>query len=162
MEAPYRKVLKVVKNGKTKIRLTDEVVYLQADDEEKYKITHAEISVDKDGYIDAEWLPIRYMRQFTEGPVAEIQLVDVVSRQAVGTSANLIPFLAHDEANRALMGTHMQCQAVPLVKTESPIIGTGLEDVVIKQMRRAIYAEEDGEIISVDASEVEFKTKIGE
>ena len=161
IEAPYRKVEKITKNGKTKVRLTDEVVYLQADDEEKYKITHAEIPIDKDGCIDAEWLPIRYMRQFTEGSVAEIQLVDIVSRQAVGTSANLIPFLAHDEANRALMGTHMQCQAVPLVKTESPIIGTGLEDVVIKQMRRAIYAEEDGEVISVDASEVEFKTKSG-
>src|SRR3990170_130470 len=157
IEAPYRKVEKITKNGKTKIRLTDEVVYLQADDEEKYKITHAEIPIDKDGCIDAKWLPIRYMRQFTEGPVEEIQLVDVVSRQVVGTSASLIPFIAHDEANRALMGTHMQCQAVPLLRPDSPIVGTGMEQSVIESMERSIRARHDGKVTYVDATKVEIQ-----
>lgn len=161
LEAPYRKVEKVTKNGKTKMRLSDDVVYLQADDEEEHFITYAEVPVDKDGCIDAQWVPIRHMRQFTEGPVTQVDLMDVVSRQAVGTSANLIPFIAHDEANRALMGTHMQCQAVPLVNTESPIVGTGLESEVISQMRRAVFAEDSGVVTYVDSIVVELETSDG-
>lgn len=161
IEAPYRKVVKVTKNVKTRMKVTNEVIYLQADDEEQHRITHAEVAVDKNGFIQSDWVPIRYMRRFTEGPAEQVELMDVVSRQAVGTSANLIPFLAHDEANRALMGTHMQCQAVPLVKPESPIIGTGLEDLVIREMHRAVFAEEDGKVIFVDASQVEVESKTG-
>jgi len=162
LEAPYRKVEKVTAGGKVKMRVTDEVVYLQADDEEQYHITHAEVLIDEKGFISTDWVPVRYQRRYTEGPVEQVEFIDVVSRQAVGTSANLIPFIAHDEANRALMSTHMQCQAVPLVTTEAPIIGTGLEDTVIKQMRRAIFSEEDGAVIFADANKVTVKSPPGE
>jgi DNA-directed RNA polymerase subunit beta len=162
MEAPYRRVEKVKIGGKTKMKVTDEVIYLQADDEEQYHITHAEIPIDRKGFIDTDWLPMRYQRRYIEGPAEHVELIDVVSRQAVGTSANLIPFIAHDEANRALMSTHMQCQAVPLVLTESPIIGTGMEKTVIKQMRRALFAESDGMVTYVDANKVIIKSAAGE
>ena len=162
LEAPYRRVEKVKVGGKIKMKVTDEVVYLQADDEEQYHITHAEIPIDEKGFISMDWVPVRYQRRYTEGSAEQVELIDVVSRQAVGTSANLIPFIAHDEANRALMSTHMQCQAVPLVTTEAPIIGTGLEDTVIKQMRRAIFSEEDGVVVFADANKVIVKSKAGE
>lgn len=161
LEAPYRKVVKETKNGTTRMHVTDDIVYLQADDEEEHFITHAEVPVAKDGRIDADWVSIRHKGQFTEGPVDQVDLMDVVSRQAVGTSANLIPFLAHDEANRALMGTHMQCQAVPLVVTEAPIVGTGLEHEVIVQMRRAVFSQEPGVVTAVDATEVVVDERSG-
>lgn len=162
LEAPYRRVEKVKVAGKTKMKLTDEVVYLQADDEEKYHITHAEINIDDKGFIDSDWVPMRYQRRFIEGPAEQVEYIDVVSRQAVGTSANLIPFIAHDEANRALMSTHMQCQAVPLVLTEAPIVGTGLEDTVIAEMKRAVFAREDAEVVYTDADKVIVKSLSGE
>lgn len=162
LEAPYRRVEKVKSRGKTKMRVTDEVVYLQADDEEQYHITHGEILIDDKGFICTDWVPVRYQGRYVEGPVDQVELIDVVSRQAVGTSANLIPFIAHDEANRALMSTHMQCQAVPLVSTESPIVGTGLEDAVIKQMRRALFCGEDGTVTFADANKVTVKSEKGE
>lgn len=162
LEAPYRRVEKVKVDGKTKTKVTDDVVYLQADDEEQYHITHAEIPIDEKGFIAAEWVPMRFQRRFIEGPAEQVEYIDVVSRQAVGTSANLIPFIAHDEANRALMSTHMQCQAVPLVLTESPIVGTGLENTVIKQMKRAVFSEEEGTVIFADANKVVVKSKAGD
>ena len=73
---------------------------------------------------------MRYINEFIEGPVEDVDYIDVVPRQVIGTSASLIPFIAHDEANRALMGSHMQCQAVPLIKRDAPIVGTGMEEVV--------------------------------
>jgi DNA-directed RNA polymerase subunit beta len=106
LEAPYRKVVKVTKGDVVKMKVTDEIVYLSADDEEDYAITHAEVDIDEHGYITQEWIPLRYKNDFIEGPVEQVQFIDVVPRQVVGTSASLIPFISHDEANRALMGTH--------------------------------------------------------
>ena len=83
-----------------------------------------------------------------------IQYIDVVPRQVVGTSASLIPFIAHDEANRALMGTHMQCQAVPLVNPQSPVVGTGMEGAIAGIMGRVTTAPFDGKISFVDATKV--------
>lgn len=150
LEAPYRKV---VKDGK-KMRVTDEIVYLQADDEEELYITHAEIDIDKDGYIVDEWIPLRFNNEFIEGPATQVQYIDVVPRQVVGTSASLIPFVSHDEANRALMGSHMQCQAVPLLRPASPIIGTGMEGEIARAMGRTIYAQYPGKVEYVDATKV--------
>ncbi len=159
LEAPYRKVVKD-KNGKAQV--TDEVVYLAADDEEDYYITHAQIEVDSKGYIAEDRVPVRYKGEFTTAPLSVVNFIDVVPRQVVGTSAALIPFLANDEANRALMGTHMQCQAVPLIQPQAPIIGTGMEAVVGVNMGRAIMADQESDVIYVDSKKVILKTKSGE
>lgn len=153
LEAPYRKVEN--KNGTMKI--TDTIDYLVADDEEEYKITHASININKDNTIEDEWVPIRHMNKFIEGPVTDVQYIDVVPRQVIGTSASLIPFIAHDEANRALMGTHMQCQAVPLIKPQAAIVGTGMEQAVATAMGRTVFARHDGVVDYVDAQKVVIK-----
>lgn len=153
LEAPYRKVKKV--NGKMKV--TDEIVYMAADEEEDYKITHAEIDIDDNGYIQDDWVAFRYRNQFQEGPVNQIEYIDVVPRQVVGTSASLIPFIANDEANRALMGSHMQCQAVPLVRAEAPIVGTGMEAEVARAMNRTLAARHGGVVEYVDGNQVVIK-----
>ncbi|MBI4033133.1 MAG: DNA-directed RNA polymerase subunit beta, partial [Candidatus Blackburnbacteria bacterium] len=156
LETPYRKVEKVTRAGKTKVKVTEEVIYLPADDEEEYNITHAGVKTDKDGYIIDEWVPLRHMGEFTEGPVSRVDLIDFTPRQVVGTAAALIPFLAHDEANRALMGTHMQCQAVPLVRPQAPVIGTGMEISVAEAMGRVVKARNPGRVSYVDSEEIEI------
>ena len=153
LEAPYHPVEK--KNGKVKV--LDKIIYLAADEEEDYKITHASVNIDEKGYITDEWVAMRYQNEFIEGPVEEVDYIDVVPRQVVGTSASLIPFIAHDEANRALMGTHMQCQAVPLVKPQAPIVGTGMEEAVATAMNRTVKARHNGEVVYVDGTRVEIK-----
>lgn len=161
LEAPYRKVVKETKNGKTVVRATDEIVYLSADDEATYYITDA-MSVDDQGNIAADRVPARFHGEFMESDKEKIEYVDVTPRQVVGTAAALIPFVAHDEANRALMGTHMQCQAVPLVKPESPVVGTGMEEVVASVMGRAVRAPFSGKITYVDAREIVLTKPDGE
>ncbi|MFZ5365702.1 MAG: DNA-directed RNA polymerase subunit beta [Patescibacteria group bacterium] len=154
LETPYRKVEKVTIGGKTRMRVTDEVIYLQADDEEEYYITHAGVAIDKDGFISDPWVPVRYKGEFLEGPAELVSFIDLLPRQIVGTSASLIPFLSHDEANRALMGTIMQCQAVPLVKPKAPTVGTGMEFLVAGAMGRMVRARHDGKIIFVDGEKI--------
>lgn len=158
LEAPYRKIIKD-KNGRSKI--SDEIVYLAADDEENHYITHAQIPIDGKGYFQEDRLPVRYRGEFTTAPQELVEYIDVVPRQIVGTSAALIPFLAHDEANRALMGTHMQCQAVPLIRPASPIVGTGMEEVVGRNMGRVARTLQDAEVIYVDSRKVILKVKEG-
>ncbi|KUK79743.1 MAG: DNA-directed RNA polymerase subunit beta [Microgenomates bacterium 39_7] len=158
LEAPYLRVTK----EKGKMKVTDEIVYMAADEEEDYKITHAEVEVDKNGYIKKDWIPFRFQNQFMEGPVDEVEFIDVVSRQVVGTSASLIPFIANDEANRALMGSHMQCQAVPLVKAEAPVVGTGMEEAVASSMNRTVYAQHGGEVEYVDGKKIVIKVNKSE
>ncbi|OIP03379.1 DNA-directed RNA polymerase subunit beta, partial [Candidatus Beckwithbacteria bacterium CG2_30_44_31] len=158
LETPYRKVVKETKNYKTKMRVTDEIVYLASDEEENHYITHAEIQVDKQGYIIKDWVPARYQTEFIEISASQIEYIDVVPRQVVGTSASLIPFIAHDEANRALMGTHMQCQAVPLVNPESPIVGTSMETEVVSAMKRTVQALVSGTVTYVDSQRITIKT----
>lgn len=159
LEAPYRKVNQD-KSGKAKV--TNEIVYLAADDEEDYYITHAQIKIDAKGLIAEDRVPVRYKGEFTTANQGALNYIDVVPRQVVGTSAALIPFLANDETNRALMGTHMQCQAVPLIIPQSPVVGTGMEEVVGINMGRAIQADADGDVIYADAKKIIIKTKDGE
>jgi len=156
LEAPYRKVIAEKHGNTTKMKVTDDIIYISADDEEDYYITHAEVNIDKSGYITDQWVGARYNGEFIETDVTAVQLIDIASRQVVGTSASLIPFLAHDEAIRALMGTHMQCQAVPLVKPVAPIVGTGMEQAVALAMQRVIKADFDGTVVYADASRVEL------
>ncbi len=153
IQAPYRKVEKVGK----KVRVTDEVVYLTADDEEDKYITHSGVNVDKDGFITDSRVPLRYMGKFIEGAAELVEYVDVTPREVVGASASLIPFLANDEGNRALMGSNMQCQSVPLVNPESPIVGTGMERTISEGMQRVIRAKHAGVVEYIDGEKVVVK-----
>ena len=153
IEAPYRKVEKVGK----KVKVTDEIVYLTADDEEDHYITHSGIGIDAGGFITDKRVPLRYRGKFIEGSANLVEYIDVTPREVVGASASLIPFLANDEGNRALMGSNMQCQAVPLVNPESPVVGTGMEGVISAGMQRVIYARHAGVVEYVDGEKVIVK-----
>ncbi len=154
LESPYRKVTSVKKGSKTVMHVSEEIFYLPPDDEQNYYITHAGIDMNDKGEIVDPWVPVRYRGNFIEVPVEKVQYIDVIPRQVVGTSASLIPFIAHDEANRALMGTHMQCQAVPLVRPQSPVVGTGMEGAVAESMGWVVRAPHAGTVISADANSI--------
>jgi DNA-directed RNA polymerase subunit beta len=156
MEAPYLKLEKVKKGKETKIKISDQIIYLTADDEEEYHITHRNVNIDGWGYITNERVPFRYQGKVAEGPIELADMIDVTPRQVIGTSASLIPFLSHDEGNRALMGSNMQCQAVPLVRPEAPIVGTGMESLVADGMSRAIKARHSGKVEFADAERIEI------
>jgi DNA-directed RNA polymerase subunit beta len=158
LEAPYKRVVAEKRGSKQKLKATSEIVYMDADEEMNHYITHADIKTDADGYVLDELVPARYNGEYLEVEREKIEFIDVIPRQVVGTSAALIPFIDHDEANRALMGTHMQCQAVPLVKSESPIIGTGMESMVSRAMGRVKSANFDGAVSYVDANKVIVKS----
>ncbi|MDO8618442.1 MAG: DNA-directed RNA polymerase subunit beta [Candidatus Daviesbacteria bacterium] len=158
LETPYHKV----SLDKGRPRVSDEIIYLTADDEEQYSITEATIEVDDKGYIVPKRVAVRRNGNFFEADSKEVGLIDISAQQVVGTSAALIPFLAHDDANRALMGTQMQCQAVPLLLPEAPIVGTGMEAIVASNMGRVVRAPEDGVVTYVDGRKVMMKGKNGE
>ncbi len=155
LETPYRKVIQL----KGKAKISDETIYLSADDEEEHFITEATVEVDSKGYIANERVPIRHQGNFFEGKVKDVTLIDISPQQVFGTSASLIPFLANDDANRALMGTQMQCQAVPLLLPQAPIVGTGMERVVADNMGRIVRASDDGTVTYVDGRNIIIKTK---
>jgi len=155
LETPYHKIVK--ENGKSQV--TDEMIYITADDEESYTITEATVDVDSKSFIVPTRVPVRKLGNFFEAPTSEVDLIDISPQQIVGTSASLIPFLAHDDANRALMGTHMQCQAVPLLLPHAPLVGTGMERVVADNMGRVVRAPEEGTVTYVDGNKVTLKGK---
>lgn len=154
LETPYQKVVKEKKGSKTIARVEKEMTYLQADDEEQYYITSASINVDENGVLTDKTVVARYRGEIVEVPVNQIDYIDISPRQAVGVSATLIPFLQNDDASRALMGTHMQSQAVPLVKPSAPLIGTGMESTVASALGRTVRAPEAGVIKYVDGEKV--------
>jgi len=143
IETPYRKV----KNG----ALTDTIEYLTADEEDKYSIGPADINADDKGKITDEVVLVRYRGDFPVVGPQEVNYVDVSPKQVVSVAASLIPFLEHDDANRALMGSNMQRQAVPLLVTESPLIGTGMEYKAAYDSGRAVIAKNAGTVSFVDA-----------
>lgn len=153
LETPYRKV--------KERKITKEVVYLQADDEEKFYITHANIKQDRRGFIKDKTVPARFRGEFLEVDSKKINFIDLNPQQIVGTSASLIPFIAHDEANRALMGTHMQCQAVPLIDPRAPLVGTGMEKLIPQVLGRVVRAQEEGKVIFVDSQKIVVKGNRG-
>ncbi len=157
LETPYRKVLQ--QGGKSKV--TDDIIYLTADDEEDMHVTESTILIDDKGFIAQKRVPVRYQGSFFETDAKNINLIDVSPQQIVGTSAALIPFLAHDDANRALMGTHMQCQAVPLLLPQTPLIGTGMEKAIADNMARVVRAPFDGTVSFVDGEKVAIEGKEG-
>jgi DNA-directed RNA polymerase subunit beta len=156
LQSPYLKVNQVTKNGKQVMEVTDEIVYLTADDEEDYYITHAEVT-QENGLITDKWVACRYQGEFIEVDVNKVQYIDMVPRQVVSTSASLIPFVHHDDGIRALMGSHMQTQAVPLLRADSPVVGTGMEAVIASSMGWVVKARHAGTVISSDAQHVSIK-----
>ena len=146
LETPYR----VVRNG----IVTDEIVYLTADREDEYIIAQANTPVDESGRITTDSVVSRYAEQYIEEPASSVQLMDVSPKQIVSVATALIPFLEHDDANRALMGSNMQRQAVPLLRPEAPIVGTGMEYRAAKDSGGCVVAEEAGEVLAVDSKEI--------
>ncbi len=156
IETPYRRIEKIEKDGKSFAKVTDEIVYLDASDEDQFKITHSSINIGKDGIINDERVAYRHAGTYLEGDSALVDFIDVTPRQVIGASASLIPFLSHDEGNRALMGSNMQCQAVPLIRPQSPIVGTGMESEIASAMGRVIKSHFNGEVSYVDGNRIEI------
>ena len=150
IETPYRKV----ENGKIKL---DELVYMSAEEEEGLKIPQANIQVDDQGNILDERLVVKEDGDFPVISREEVDYIDVAPNQIASISASLIPFLEHDDANRALMGSNMMRQAVPLLRPEAPIVGTGLEKRVVTDSRVLINAEREGTVTYVDADKIVIK-----
>ncbi|MBX3497080.1 MAG: DNA-directed RNA polymerase subunit beta [Parvibaculum sp.] len=146
IESPYRRV----KGGK----MTDEVVYLSAMEEARYRIAQANISIGKKGEIEGELVNCRIDGDFEMVPPDQVDFVDVSPKQIVSVAAALIPFLENDDANRALMGSNMQRQAVPLIRSEAPLVGTGMEEVVARDSGAAIGARRTGIVDQVDATRI--------
>jgi DNA-directed RNA polymerase subunit beta len=155
LETPYKKV---VQEG-SKSRVTDDIVYMTADDEEDFYITEATVELDEKGFITPKRVPVRHGGSFFEAESKQVQFIDVSPQQIVGTSASLIPFLAHDDANRALMGTHMQCQAVPLLIPHAPVVGTGMERIIADNMARVVRAPFTGLISYSDGEKIVLEGK---
>jgi DNA-directed RNA polymerase subunit beta len=143
---PYRKVV----NG----RITDEVVYLAADEEENYRIASSTIPRDENGNILQEKVPVRYLEKVVYVHKNEVDFVDISPKQIVSVTTSLIPFLEHDDANRALMGSNMQRQAVPLIKSEAPLVGTGMEYPAAIYSGHVVLAKHDGIVKKVDARKI--------
>ncbi len=155
IEAPYRKVDKA-----TGI-VTDEVSYLQADEEDKYIVAQANEPLTEDGRFVNERVTCRFRADIKEYPRETVDYMDVSPQQLVSVAAALIPFLENDDANRALMGSNMQRQAVPLLKPEAPIIGTGMEWKVAHDSGVCVVARNDGTVVYADATRIEVKTADG-
>lgn len=151
LETPYFK-LKHEEDGSVKV--TNEVVYLAAYEEEKSYITDSSVPVDENGYIMYKQVPLRKGGQFTLGSVSLAEYVEVVPRQVVGISAGLVPFIENDDVSRSLIATQQMSQAVPLVRPESPIVGTGIEAIVAKNAGAVITAEEKGVVKYADANKI--------
>ncbi len=156
IESPYRYVDK-----QTGI-VSDEVVYMTADMEDGFIIAQANEPLDKNGKFIDKKITARYLNDFVEVSPAEIDYMDVSPRQLVSIATSMIPFLENDDANRALMGSNMQRQAVPLIRTESPIVGTGMEYKAAKDSGVVVLANNDGVVEKVSAEEIIIKTKDGE
>ena len=155
IETPYRKV----ENGVVNLK---ETVYLSAEEEENQLIAQANIDFDKSGKIQAEKVIARDQADFPLVTPDQVNYTDVAPNQIASISASLIPFLEHDDANRALMGSNMMRQAVPLLRPESPIVGTGLEKQVASDSRVLINAENDGVVEYVDANRIEIRYDFSE
>jgi len=148
IETPYRKV--------TKKRVTEEVVYLTADEEDRYTIAQANTEIDDKGYIKTKTVLARHRAEIILAPAENIDYMDVSPTQLVSVAAALIPFLEHDDANRALMGSNMQRQAVPLMTTETPLVTTGIEDKAAVDSGAVIVARRAGVVSYVDAKRIEI------
>ena len=150
LETPYRKVVEG--------QATDKIDYLTADKEDDFAIAQANTELDNRGKLVGDGLVTRFKGDFPRKSPEEIDYIDVSPKQIVGVSAALIPFLEHDDANRALMGSNMQRQAVPLISPQAPRIGTGMESKAARDSGAVVLAKRDGTVESVSASEIIIRT----
>ncbi len=146
LETPYRKVVDGV--------VTDEVEYLSAIEEGRYIIAQANARVDESGRLMDELISIRHMNEFGVATPDKVQYMDVSPKQTVSVAASLVPFLEHDDANRALMGSNMQRQAVPTLRADKPLVGTGMERAVAVDSGVTVVADRGGVVDQVDASRI--------
>ncbi len=146
IESPYRKV----KDG----HLTNEVLYLSAMEEMRHHVAQANAEIDDKGRLTGDLVTVRYQGDVMLVPPDQVDYIDVSPKQLVSVAAALIPFLENDDANRALMGSNMQRQAVPLIKAEAPLVGTGMEEVVARDSGAAIAARRTGIVDQVDATRI--------
>jgi DNA-directed RNA polymerase subunit beta len=142
--------------------VTDEIEYLPADEEEEHVVAQANAPLDEAGHFTAERIPSRYRDTFPEARAGQIEYMDVSPKQVVSVATALIPFLEHDDANRALMGSNMQRQAVPLLEPESPIVGTGMEERAARDSGQVLVAKRRGLVTSVTAERIHIETDAGE
>ena len=149
LESPYRKLIKGI--------VTDKIEYLSAIEEEKFTIAQANIQIDKDGRITDELVACRKSLNFILSKPDSVDYVDVSPKQLVSVASSLIPFLENDDANRALMGSNMMRQAVPLIKPESPLVGTGIERDVALDSGVTIIARKDGVVDKIDGKRIVVK-----
>ncbi len=149
LEAPYRRVV----NGK----VTDEIEFLSAINEAQFVIAQASAALNEKGELVDELVTVRHLNEFTVKAPEDVQFMDVSPRQVVSVAAALIPFLEHDDANRALMGSNMQRQAVPSLRAQKPLVGTGMERYVAKDSGVCVVARRSGAIDSVDAARIVIK-----
>jgi DNA-directed RNA polymerase subunit beta len=143
-----------IKEVKVVPYVTDNIVYMSADEEDHYTIAQANAKLDEYGQFEEQRVASRRNQQFRFTSVQRIDFMDVAPRQIVGVSASLIPFLEHDDANRALMGSNMQRQAVPLLQPNVPIVSTGMELMAARNSGQVVQAEADGEVISVTGDQI--------
>jgi len=153
IETPYRRVVKG--------RVTGEIVYLDAAEEEKYNIAHAGARIDENGYLLDRQVEARVKGQPSTIARSKVHFIDVLPQQPISVAASLIPFLEHDDSNRALMGSNMQRQAVSCVRPQAPLVGTGIETKAAKNSGQVVVAEEDGIVEEVDAKHIQIKVKGG-
>lgn len=157
LETPYRKVVHDQKGS----RATKEIVYLDAFEEEKYITVDATIPMDKNGYFIVNKFEVRKNGQPGMSESSKIDFVGLAANQIISIATSLIPFMEHNDGQRSLMGTNMQRQAVPLIKSESPIVGTGVEAKAARDSGHIILATEDGIITKVEAAVIELQDKKG-
>ncbi|QSR84611.1 DNA-directed RNA polymerase subunit beta [Methylacidimicrobium sp. B4] len=154
LETPYRKVV----NG----RATNEIAYLSADQEENVIIGMASTPVAESGLIQGKRVAVRFRGEFMEVDREKVNYLDVSSKHMVSVATALIPFLEHDDANRALMGSNMQRQAVPLLSPEAPIVGTGMERRVVEDVGAVLLSDVEGKVVSVTGTEIVIEPTAGE
>lgn len=150
IETPYRRVV----GG----RLTEEVVYLTADEEDRYRVAPGDVAVDANGNFLTELIPVRYKSEFLETSPEQVDFVGVSPIQIISVGTSLIPFIEHDDANRALMGSNMQRQAVPLVQTERAMVTTGIEKHAARDSGMVLLTEVDGVVEYKSANEIRVRT----
>ena len=154
LESPYRRVV----DGKA----TDEIEYLSAIVEADYVIGQASVELDEKGNIVEELVDVRHQGEFTKMPRESLNFMDVSPQQVVSVAASLIPFLEHDDANRALMGSNMQKQAVPTLRSEKPLVGTGMERIVARDSGVCVVADRGGVVETVDAGRIVIRVNNAE
>jgi DNA-directed RNA polymerase subunit beta len=153
LESPFYKVYK------GQVQKSAGMFFLSAEDEEKIKLAAADLFVSSIGFLPLSYIPVRIAEDFTKIPRNEVQYIGISSIQMISIATSLIPFLEHDDANRALMGSNMQRQAVPLLRPERPIVGTGLEGRAVSDSGHAIQSKLSGLVTYVSGEKIVVTTK---